>query len=281
MARRDSIFNSRRTPAPTQHKHPIDLLRDGLLKCIVVSPTLCVAFAGDIRSAQEAIAPLIGRDDSTRQDLQRHLLGHHQRERQGDRPVDVEFLLANSNPNDGIDRIGDGDIQVGQPSGWIGSREAFGHFQQHMLQTSERSLGSDDERLADKMDRAIGEVIERGRTLDVGDVWVHTKGNLIKGFRYWARMESHAHHPVENTTVPTSMLRSVGVAGGSFSVSLLVPEAAGVAAIALYVAEIQTGALFYPRFKWDAQVLCHVSCAAFKQMIEERFDLSFRGILFG
>ena len=274
------VSETRRTPALSRDKEPLDLLRDGLLKCIAVSPSLCVAFAGDIRSAQAAIAPLIGRGDNTREDLQHHLLSHHQRERQRDRPVDVEFLLANSDPSHGIDRIQGGHIEVGQSYGWIGSQKAFEHFQQHMLQASERSFGSDDERLADKMDSAIKEVIESGRTLDVGDVWVHTKGDIAKGFRYWARLESHAHQPVENTTVPTSLLRSMGVAGGSFRVTLLVPEEAGVAAIALYVVEIQTGALFYPRFKWDAHVVCHASCAEFKQMIEERFNLSLRGILF-
>jgi hypothetical protein len=275
------VSDTRRTPAPTRDKQPIDLLRDGLLKCIAISPTLCVAFAGDIRSAQEAITPLIGQDDRSREDLQRHLLSHQQRERRRDPPVDVEFLLADSIYSDGIDRIWRGGIEVGQPSGWIGSQEAFEQFQQHMLQASQRSFGSDDEQGADKMDRAIQEVIESGHTLDVGDVWVHTKGDIAKGFRYWARLESHANLPVENTTVPTSLLRSAGATGGSFRLSLLVPKEAGVAAIALYIAEIQTGALFYPRFRWDAHVVCHVSCTVFKHMIEEQSKLRFQGMLFG
>jgi hypothetical protein len=38
-----------------------DPLVDGVLKCVLISRDICVAFAGDVKAAEKAIAPLLQR----------------------------------------------------------------------------------------------------------------------------------------------------------------------------------------------------------------------------
>jgi hypothetical protein len=55
--------------------HPT--LLDGGLKCIAISPTCCVCFAGKVAVAEEALAPILNHTMQDRQQITTHLLQHH------------------------------------------------------------------------------------------------------------------------------------------------------------------------------------------------------------
>ncbi|MGB8397650.1 hypothetical protein [Bradyrhizobium sp.] len=55
--------------------HPT--LLDGGLKCIAISPTCCVCFAGNVAVAEEALAPILNRTMQDRRQITTHLLQHH------------------------------------------------------------------------------------------------------------------------------------------------------------------------------------------------------------
>jgi hypothetical protein len=90
------VSDTRRSPDETEQKRPADPLSDGILKCIAISSRTCVAFVGDVRSAQEAIDPLLRNPKGSRQEMRLHLLDCHRRARSRFGNPNVEFLLAES-----------------------------------------------------------------------------------------------------------------------------------------------------------------------------------------
>jgi hypothetical protein len=73
-------------------------------------------------------------------------------------------------------------------------------------------------------------------------------------------------------------MRTVGVAGGSFNYTILVPEAPGVGAVGIYILEIQLGALYFPARSWLPIVYRNKSCQEFIESVRRENDLVINGI---
>jgi hypothetical protein len=255
-----------------------DPLIDGVLKCVLISRDVCVAFAGDIKAAEKAIGPLLQLRDGTRDDIRRHLLDWHRRSYKEFGISGVDFLLATSDPEAGIDKFCDNGIRTDLRVAWIGALAAFNRYQAEYASIEPSGFRSDEEDAPYRMHDALQMVISSGAVLDVGDLRIHTKGDRQNGFRYWPYDGSYGHLPVSGTTKPTSLLRSVGAEGGSFRLSVLVPQENGIGALGVYVVENRSGALFYPAHGWESRVYRAVSIAEFAERVRLEFGLTLRGV---
>jgi hypothetical protein len=88
------VSDTRSSPDERDDRRPSNPLAMGILKCVAISPSACVAFAGDVRAAQEAIDPRLRQPNGTRGELHRQLLGRHRAALAGFGQRDVQFLFA-------------------------------------------------------------------------------------------------------------------------------------------------------------------------------------------
>ena len=65
--------------------------------------------------------------------------------------------------------------------------------------------------------------------------------------------------------------------GGSFHYTILVPAAAGVGAVAIYILEGKVGVLFRPAQFWSPVLFTNVGIDEFRQAIEQQFDVTVDG----
>jgi hypothetical protein len=248
--------------------HPT--LLDGGLKCIAISPTCCVCFAGKVGVAEEALAPILNRTMQDRQQITTHLLQHHKAAR-----GETDFIVASAGTCVAIDRIAEDRLERNIKAAWIGDHSAFSAYQRKYLSPNRVSSAPDEFRIATQMDDAFKVVIEDHQNPSVGDfaVTVTSKPAEADGFRYLSSGGSSGFQSVPLTTTPTSILKSLGVEGGSFSYTVLVPTIAGLGAIAVHLREGKVGAFFYPAYSWSPTVFKDVGVDEFVKAIAQRFDV--------
>ncbi|MGB8338425.1 MAG: hypothetical protein WCD07_08650 [Burkholderiales bacterium] len=166
-------------------------------------------------------------------------------------------------------------------STWIGDFDAFKSFQELDLAESiseHKSLFNDD--LSFHLGGIFRELIASNKHPSVGNFVVTvTPGNSNNiGFRYSNYVSGSGFHPVENTTEPTSVLRSVGVGGGSFQFSILPPETPGIGALAVHIYEANLGAFFQPSTHWTPVLFKNISVDDFIDTVADRFGVKVGGI---
>jgi len=262
------------------HRRTKHIEEDSLLKCVALSPTCSVAFANDSQIAIDAISPLLRSRSLGRADVRAHLLEHCRiRERRAD------FILATSTDRGGIDLIRDGHIYGDRENGWIGEQGAFEEYQSRYLAKDpyRRDSGTEIDQAA-KMRDALQSVIDSRAVPSVGGYTISTISPLSpiagRGFRYIPNSFGSGFQPVSNTTEPTSMMRTVGVAGGSFNYTILVPGAPGVGAVGIYILESQVGVLYFPARSWSPIVYRNKSCREFIESVRRENDLVINGLQF-
>jgi hypothetical protein len=249
--------------------HPT--LLDGGLKCIAISPTCCVCFAGNVTVAEEALAPILNRTIQDRQQITTHLLQHH-KAAQGE----TDFIVASAGTCVAIDRIADDRVETNIQVAWIGDYSAFSTYQSRYHAPDLVSIALDARfRVATQMNNAFKAVIEDHQNPSVGDfeVTVTSKPAEADGFRYLPNLGAFGFQSVPLTTTPTSVLRSLGVEGGSFSYTVLVPKIAGLGALAVHLREGKVGAFFYPAHCWSPTRFKDVGVDEFVEAIAQRFGV--------
>src|SRR5205814_2108714 len=92
---------------------------DGVIKTVIVNPTLCVSFAGDIEPAEDAIKQIQATDDLER------VLTVVANSSKGNR---TDFIVCTSKPDIKIFEIKN-TVCIEVQHSWIGSANAFSRFQ--------------------------------------------------------------------------------------------------------------------------------------------------------
>lgn len=255
-------------------------LLDGALKTIVVSTSLCVSFAGSVDIANKALEHIIAGSVHGRDNVIAHLLKCQRQNRSA-----CDFLVACHEPPVTLDKIIDGRCESDLPVAWIGDHDAFESFQKHRYanpfsQLVEQHSAMDEMSIASHMGDALTAVIadESVPTVDHFPITVRSGTSANPGFRYNAHAFGAGFHPVENTTEPTSILRTVGVAGGSFHYSILTPIERGIGAIAVHIVEPRLGILLYPKIRWEPMIWRNVSTIGLINLVAEEFGLTVDGI---
>jgi hypothetical protein len=249
--------------------HPT--LLDGGLKCIAISPTCCVCFAGNVAAAEGALVPILDRTLRDRQQITTHLLEHHKAAR-----GKTDFIVASAGTCVTIDRVANDTLETNVKVAWIGDHSAFSTYQSLYHARDRASISLDGRfQTATQMSDAFKAVIEDAQNPSVGDfqVTVTSKPAEDDGFRYLPNHGAFGFQSVPLTTTPTSILRSLGVEGGSFSYTVLVPKIAGLGALAVHLREGKVGAFFYPARCWSPTVFKDVGVDDFVEAIAQRFGV--------
>lgn len=257
----------------------------GVLKCIIVSPTCCVSYAGEVWHAEQALTAVLENPQWSREKVIDYLLGKHI-----ELACKADFLVAFSDGTAIIDRIANGILETDLPSAWIGDQTAFSAFQAHFHAKAPppqntvhwgASLESELVQIAERMSNAFNAVVGDSRYPSVDGFAIRVTSQPAKndGFRYLSHMSGTGFLPVSNTTEPTSLLRTLGAEGGSFSYSILVPSSSGVGAIGIYVLEGCFGVLFFParQLQWIKETFRDVTCDEFISAVRQKHGIAMDG----
>jgi hypothetical protein len=271
------VSNTKITNYSAIHETPLD----GLLKCVVVSPTCCVCFAGNVGLAQATLRPILDSDNLDGVYVTEHLLLEH---RAGNSETD--FIVALTDPQPTVYRIVAGKIEAASPSTWIGDQAAFATDQAHYhtLESKPFSGFAVDElrrfEAATRMSDAFHAVIDDQRHHSVNDfsITITSKPAEGDGFRYLASSVGFGFHSISNTTEETSLFRPLGAAGGSYNYSVLTPRHSGVGAVAVHFLEGKLGALFYPRIQWAPVLFRDTAIDEFIDAVSQQFGVPIDGI---
>ena len=105
-------------------------------------------------------------------------------------------------------------------------------------------------------------------SVDGFGIYLTSRNAVSRDFRYVPHLCGSGFQPVANTTTPTSLLRTVGAAGGSYNFTILVPNTVGNAAVGVYVLEARVGALLYPSASWAPVLFRNATCQEFIALVE-------------
>lgn len=258
------------------HQTPLN----GMMKCIVISSTCCVCFAGNVGLAQNAIEPILKIQEIDGDTVAENLLQAH---RNGNRGTD--FIVAVTEQRPTVYRIADGEIESTQ-STWIGDQPAFNAYQEQYYSLAQAPFGgfiAEEAATFDvirRMSEAFKSVLENPTYGSVDDFCITVTSKPVErdGFRYLASVAGFGFQPVSNTTDETSIFRPLGVEGGSYVYSVLTPKQSGVGVIGVHFLEGRLGALFYPRAQWDPILFRNTTIADFIQKVSQRFGFTIDGI---
>jgi hypothetical protein len=254
------------------------------LKIILVSPTLCVAFANNSGAAIEAIRRLSGEGNGDLAEDQ--LLDEHKRSE-----PKAEFVVARLDPPRLV-AIKDARAEE-SAAAWLGDREAFAEYQQHYHDDHARLRTQEDmhesiERATDldiavRMGTGMGAVVFGPATIREGDtlsVMIPSGGRhptvgeavINAGPRVEDNLFAYFHQ--NRATAPFG-----SAAGGGFSYFVLTPTEPGIGAIGLYFAEGRLGVLYAPLLLDQPERYPNLSAYEFMENVRERRGVCLRGLV--
>jgi hypothetical protein len=254
------------------------------LKLILVSPTLCIGYAGGVAAALAAIRR-VDAEEMAPDAAVDYLLGIHLND-----PT-VDFVVASVHPSVLVE-IKNGQAADGQAA-WLGDPDAFDRYQElyhgeHFLPPSE---GLDpghksDLDIAVRMNDAMQDLVLASAEPDgpgashalVGEASV-TVGPRVEDGQLKYHLYSNYSAPHASEIPPSGSLMSTE--RGSFSISFLAPEQPGIGAIGLSFPEGQLGILYAPLMteRADQPDRFHpVTIDEFADKVKARYGVSLRGV---
>ncbi|HVE68457.1 MAG TPA: hypothetical protein VNB64_07745 [Solirubrobacteraceae bacterium] len=254
----------------------------GALKAVILHPALCVAFAGGVMTAREAILGLnVSPGASFDTDEVCNELWRASRRASGV----TDFLVATLAPERALIQIEGRGISRGHSATWIGDGLAYAEYARR-LQTS-GDIPSDQAvrhlaprrraELAEwnRMFPAFVQVIDDGRfeTVEGLPVSVAPTSN---GFRYESSAFLAADH--EQTVRPEDGWVDADwgtAAHGAFGYAVKTPDDPGIGAIGAYFPHIRLGVLYYPARFLQPIIWREVRDDEFSEAVEHEFGITF------
>lgn len=254
------------------------------LKLILVSPTLCIGYAGTVGAAVAAVRH-VDAEQMAPVPAAEHLLSVHL-----DDPT-VDFVVASLRPSVLVE-IKDGRAER-RETAWLGDLEAFKRYQ--ALYHAEHFLPPfpdlDPESKADldiavRMNDAMQAVVLADSEAEgpgeshglVGEASVtvgpRAEDGLFKYHLYYSYSGPFASGPASGGPL-------MSTAQGSFTISFLAPEEPGIGAIGIYFPEGRLGLLYAPLITSGAdrpQRFHSATVVEFADSVKTRYGLSLRGV---
>ncbi|MBM95775.1 MAG: hypothetical protein CMI09_08005 [Oceanospirillaceae bacterium] len=243
----------------------------GLLKIVILSPTICICWAGNAETAKDAFNGIEDRwiKENDTASLCTHLslfsmsdqLDHH-----------VDFIIIDHSSDAKTFKITKGKIQNKNPGfTWIGDYDAYHLFLEKWHQT----LSTKDPEEYIAFHKAFKIMIENAPSKTVGDFQVSVVSN-DEGFRYTTYGE--AFSPKQTLSPGTSVLKLQGCAEGAYSLSCLTTNANEKPGCALYFTPIEFGVILDPSDPFHFGPILHLPINTFLSEVKRiyGFDLSGR-----
>jgi hypothetical protein len=246
----------------------------GALKAIIISPNLCIAYAGVIRVALSAIRYAASRSEDF--EFVANTLSATN---------EVEFILATRGE---ICCIKNGQLSRGLENAWIGDKDAFAVFQRNYHAPCEPSRIEEFLESGEAADLRVATRMTTGMRAAIQDSTVHSVGVdditvVVRpgGFAYKEKSELRAS--------PLPAILPAGFAGGvipadfgsakrgAFSYSVMTPRDAGIGAVAFYFYEGKFGLLYVPLLDDCPAHIPSGSPGGFRAEVETRYGIYLQG----
>jgi len=164
-----------------ENEFPNQLLaspKESVIKICIINEQLCIAFAGEVEAAEQAIKYCRYRHDLTSHEIKEYLLNIVQQLNNK-----TEFILGIGFPHFSIYEIKN-SIARESPSAWIGSQNGFNIFQENALDKNNSS-----KKLDTIISESLDHVIKSGKVPEVNGFIVHAS-NKSGFFRYHGYMQT-------------------------------------------------------------------------------------------
>ena len=253
---------------------------DGVLKCVIFSPYLCIAYAGLVidGTGRNIINQLFERikniTDSNEPDITKVtqlIFSFHLK-------IDKEtdFIVAFSGQEKKLIKISNGNLTNGLDNCWIGSKDAFNSFQEYYH-------ADNDESVFNKMMFAFRKAINSyGRHNEVGGFQL-TVGNGGGYFRYLINSSVHTRGDMHQFEGHEGIENRVGIGDieeGSFAVVSLSSEVKEKPAIAAYFPHINKGTLFCAGLSINGINISSSTITSFIDEIYNKYNIVLHGLIY-
>jgi hypothetical protein len=250
----------------------------GTLKLVVAHRGMCIGYAGAHDAGTRALRelPVVPDGPFNIEQVEDHLLQEHLRCNRS-----IDFLVSSMAPSPSVVTIRDGTKHL--PTGgrcWIGDPAGYEVFQRAYFSSNVNTNPTQSTTNVAAWMNSRRLLVEAMRVA-VDDDAVPTVGDAVvavfpdrDGFRYSCAVEAHTGR---EQSIPSGVWTTVefgqGAQAGSFTQSVLAPVDAGVGAIAIYIREVQRGALYFPRITNDPIVFGAPTQVAFAEEIGRRYGV--------
>jgi hypothetical protein len=250
----------------------------GVLKAIVLAPDLCVAFAGSVDEALDAVTSLpIPASSEAFPEIAEALAARTRRGRRS-----AEYLVASSNPPR-LARIRDGIVEQSR-STWIGDLAAFNEYQRIFLDPARPrptlpagQLQPPELAVVGSMSMAMGELVRSEAVPSVGESAILLRTTEASVFQYQTLAMVQASPQSIPSGVRTTM-RFGSAAEGGFAFSMLTPTEPGAAVIGIYFAQGRVGLLYQPLASRYPVSYAPVSHDEFRTIVRENHGVDIQGV---
>tara|TARA_R110000850_G_scaffold145408_4_gene267498 strand:- start:17937 stop:18824 length:888 start_codon:yes stop_codon:yes gene_type:complete len=245
----------------------------GLLKTVLVCPTICISFAGSVHFAELALRKIIDEKVFNAEAIYHALLTIADGSRNS-----VEFIIASiENGLPKLCKVSDGVINRDLVTAWIGDYDAFKLFQEKMLSVE----GNLDQVT---ISRAFKEVIDEPSLTGVGDfqISVFIDRSICQGSHVFMYAEKFECYVPGEQAIPAGqrVALSLGTApGGAYGLSYLVSLSKCFFGIAIYFHIGGFGVLFCPQISLNGIIIYASSGEEFALKILDDYKIPMSGLV--
>lgn len=195
-----------------------------------------------------------------------------------------DFIIGTISPSEAkLYRIASDSIEENLQVAWIGSKEAFGFYQEIFHENKKHNQSSVSEehilaRLA--MFEALDNLIDNDKDNSVGGFVIPLHSNKTHELEYFIHSGIYGMK-LPNDTKPNqwNTLRFSNAVEGGYAYSLLAPKELGVAAVGVFILQAQLTIVFCPMITIN-QLVKGANQRAAIALIKEHFGFELTGILF-
>tara|TARA_B100001989_G_scaffold241473_1_gene207400 strand:+ start:823 stop:1767 length:945 start_codon:yes stop_codon:yes gene_type:complete len=256
---------------------------NGYIKTIILTPRLCLSYAGNTHYAQKFIKAFyeyLWEGCRSYEEFLEKTLQYHLECKQ-----ETDFIIAYADPEfPRLDKISNGKTYYTALNAWIGDKPAFEKYQTYL------SAESDEDTLDQRMFKAFDKVLADTSINTVGDYHVtayldyeQTETNSpIFLYNYHADIRPHNQTIQANTPTPLY----VGTPDvGDYGVCYLRTLSRKIHGIALYFPEGKFGLFFCPSLFFNndeptkGELVMNVSGKEFVAQIQKRYKVVLQGLI--
>nr|WP_294924258.1 hypothetical protein [uncultured Flavobacterium sp.] len=248
----------------------------GVLKSIILNPSIAVSFAGDVEVAQSAIDKLFKENIFDITNVKKVLLSFNIESRHT-----TDFLITSLESQPLLYKVQNGKIEVTNQSFWIGDIDGFNEFQREFVPNL-KSL--EPNKILETQTKAFDKVIEKGIP-GIGGFRI-TFHRTEYGLQYLLQLSTYSGRPV---TIKTSQNQSGNVilpipfgdaSTGAYSQNYLISKDPFKSAIGIHFHYGNFGALFCPRVSRKIIVVSNVNDREFIDTVKKSHNVELTGMIF-
>lgn len=285
--KKDLIIKSdtRLTFEEKQSLHKSTALRplNGNLKTVILTPRLCLSYAGNVSFANELIKDFylsLYQKCNSYEVFLEEILNVHKKSNS-----ETDFLMAFAGPEQSrIDKISNGKIESGLTTGWIGDYNAFKDYQKY-YHTEDETLTTDR-----KMFNAFDRLLSDTKSETVGDyhITAYLDFEMLNNnapiflYDYHSNLKPHDQRIEANTQ--TAIYPGTPDVGG-YGVCYLRTLSRSSHGVALYFPEGRYGLFFCPTLFLDkdvpttGKIFKNLGGKEFAEHIQKKYTVPLQGII--